>query len=251
MKKNLSRKTLALIAAAALLFAGGTFTATRAVLNIFSPEHFLEFETSNQAVRLMENGSPTGKDNPLLSTLKGKVSPGKSYKEEISARNDSDVSQFVRIVVRKYWMDGDNKVHSFGDTVDGETVKIPDPDKIKLTLADNGLWQKNDMETTVEREVYYYKNSVPSGGVTKPLTSKIKVDSSVADPYTTDPLIDPDDPSTMPKGKTITYVYDYDGYKICLEAEAQSVQTHNAQKAVMSLWGMPNVTVSGSTLTVK
>lgn len=249
MKKNLSRKTLALIAAAALLFAGGTFTATRAVLNIFSPEHFLEFETSNQAVRLMENGSPTGKDNPLLSTLKGKVSPGMSYKEEISARNDSDVSQFVRIVVRKYWMDGDNKVHSFGDELDdGTKVTTPDPSKIKLTLANNGLWQKNELESTVEREVYYYKNSVPSKGVTEPLTSKIKVDSTVADPYTTDPEIDPDN---MPVDTVITYVYDYDGYKICLEAEAQSVQTHNAQDAVMSLWGMPNVTVSGSTLTVK
>ena len=74
------------------------------------------------------------------------------------------------------------------------------------------------------------------------------MDSSVADPYTTDPKIDPDN---MPVDTVITYVYDYDGYKICLEAEAQSVQTHNAQKAVMSLWGMPNVTVSGSTLTVK
>ncbi len=247
MKKNLSRKTLALIAAAALLFAGGTFTATRAVLNIFSPEHFLEFETSNQAVRLIENGQdPTDK---LLTTLNSKVSPGKSYTEELTAKNYSDVSQFVRVIVRKYWMDGDNKVHSFGDELDdGTKVTTPDPSKIRLTLANNGLWQKNDLESTVEREVYYYKNAVPSGEVTKPLTSKIKVDSSVADPYTTDPKIDP---NNMPVGKTITYVYDYDGYKICLEAEAQSVQTHNAQKAVMSLWGMPNVTVSGSTLTVK
>lgn len=244
MKKNLSRKTLALIAAAALLFAGGTFTATRAVLNIFSPEHFLEFETSNQAVRLMENGSPTGENNPLLSTLKGKVSPGMSYTEEISARNDCDVSQFVRVVVRKYWMDENGKAHSF----DGDTVTVPDPSKIKLTEANTDLWQKNDLESTVEREVYYYKNSVPSGGVTEPLTSKIKVDSSVADPYTTDPEIDP---NNMPKDTVITYVYDYDGYKICLEAEAQSVQTHNAQDAVMSIWGMPNVKVSGSTLTVE
>lgn len=244
MKKNLSRKTLALIAAAALLFAGGTFTATRAVLNIFSPEHFLEFETSNQAVKLMENGDPAGS---LLTTLNKKVSPGMNYTEEIAARNDSDVSQFVRIVVRKYWMDGENKAHSF----DGENVTTPDPSKIKLTFVNTDLWQKNELESTVERDVYYYKNSVPSKGVTEPLTSKIKVDSSVADPYTTDPPIDPDDPSTMPVGETITYVYDYDGYQICLEAEAQSVQTHNAQKAVMSIWGMPNVTVSGSTLTVK
>ncbi len=242
MKKNLSRKTLALIAAAAILFAGGTFTATRAVLNIFSPEHFLEFETSNQAVRLIENGQdPTDK---LLTTLNSKVSPGKSYTEELTAKNYSDVSQFVRVIVRKYWMDKNGKAHSF----DGDTVTIPDPSKIKLTEANTDLWQKNELESTVEREVYYYKNAVPSGGVTKPLTSKIKVDSSVADPFTRDPDMDP---SQIPAGTVITYIYDYDGYKICLEAEAQSVQTHNAQKAVMSLWGMPNVTVSGSTLTVK
>ena len=242
MKKNLSRKTLALIAAAALLFAGGTFTATRAVLNIFSPEHFLEFETSNQAVRLIENGKdPTDK---LLTTLNNKVSPGKNYTEELTAKNYSDVSQFVRVIVRKYWMDGENKAHSF----DGDTVTVPDPSKIKLTLANNSLWQKNELESTVERDVYYYKNAVPSGGVTEPLTSKIKVDSSVADPFTRDPDIDP---AQIPAGTVITYVYDYDGYKICLEAEAQSIQTHNAQEAVMSIWGMPNVTVSGSTLTVK
>ena len=242
MKKNLSRKTLALIAAAALLFAGGTFTATRAVLNIFSPEHFLEFETSNQAVRLIENGQdPTDK---LLTTLNNKVSPGKSCTEELAAKNYSDVSQFVRIVVRKYWMDKNGKAHSF----DGDTVTVPDPSKIQLTLANNGLWQKNELESTVEREVYYYKNSVPSGGVTEPLTSKIKVDKTVADPFTRDPDIDP---AQIPAGTVITYIYDYDGYKICLEAEAQSIQTHNAQKAVMSIWGMPNVTVSGSTLTVK
>lgn len=247
MKKNLSRKTLALIAAAAILFAGGTFTATRAVLNIFSPEHFLEFETSNQAVRLIENGQdPTDK---LLTTLNSKVSPGKSYTEELTAKNYSDVSQFVRVIVRKYWMEDSGKVHSFGDDLDdGTKVTVPDPTKIKLTEANTDLWQRNELESTVEREVYYYKNSVASGDVTKPLTATIKVDSSVADPFTRDPDLDP---SQIPAGTVITYIYDYDGYKICLEAEAQSVQTHNAQKAVMSLWGMPNVTVSGNTLTVK
>ena len=233
MKKNLSRKTLALIAAAALLFAGGTFTATRAVLNIFSPEHFLEFETSNQAVRLMENGSPTGMDNPLLSTLKGKVSPGKSYKEEISARNDCDVSQFVRIVVRKYWKDAaGNKAKD----VDQKVL-----DKIQLTFANPSLWQKNNDETTAEREVYYYRNIVPAGGVTEPLTSTLTVDSSVALEYT---VAEPD------ANKVIRYSYDYDGYQVCIEAEAQSIQTHSAQKAVRSIWGVTNVTASGDTLTV-
>ncbi len=242
MKKNkISNKTIALVAAALVLFAGGTFTGTRAVLNIFSPEHFLEFETDTQYVQIQENGEASTK---LLTNLGGKVIPGKVYDEQIRAKNTTtDADQYVRIVIRKYWMDGDNKVHSFGDeTDDGETVTIPDPSLIKLTMANTSLWQKNDLETTVEREVYYYKNIVPAGGVTEALTKDISVDSSVALDYT---VYDPDE------NNVIRYSYDYDGYKICLEAEAQSVQTHNAQDAVMSTWGMPNVKASGGTLTVQ
>ena len=153
----------------------------------------------------------------------------------------SDADQYVRIVIRKYWKDKNGKVHSFGDTVDGKTVATPDPSMIKLNLANTSLWQKNDLETTTEREVYYYRNIVPAGGVTEALTKDISVDKSVLQKYTI----------TGPVNNVYRYTYDYDGYQICLEAEAQSVQTHNAQKAVMSIWGMPNVTVSGGTLTVK
>ena len=240
MKKNrISNKTIALIAAAVLLFAGGTFTGTRAVLNIFSPEHFLEFETDHQQVQIQENGKAS---TTLLTKLEGKVVVGKKYDEQISAKNTTtDADQFVRIVIRKYWKDKNGKVHSFGDTVDGKTVTTPDPSIIKLNLANTSLWQKNDLETTTEREVYYYRNIVPAGGVTEALTKDISVDKSVLQKYTI----------TGPVNNVYRYTYDYDGYQICLEAEAQSVQTHNAQKAVMSIWGMPNVTVSGGTLTVK
>lgn len=240
MKKNrISNKTIALVAAAVLLFAGGTFTGTRAVLNIFSPEHFLEFETDSQFVEIQENGSST---STLLGFMNGKVIPGKVYDEQIRAKNTTtDADQYVRIIIRKYWKDKNGKAHSFGDTVDGKKVTIPDPSYIKLTLADNNLWQKNELESTVERDVYYYKNIVPVGGVTEPLTKDISVDSSVALKYT---VADPDEKNV------IRYSYDYDGYQICLEAEAQSIQTHNASDAVKSIWGMPNVTVSGSTLTV-
>lgn len=240
MKKNrISNKTIALVAAAMLLFAGGTFTGTRAVLNIFSPEHFLEFETDHQQVQIQENGKASTK---LLSEVGEKVIVGKVYDEQIRAKNTTnDADQYVRIVIRKYWKDKNGKVHSFGDTVDGKTVATPDPSMIKLNLANTSLWQKNDLETTTEREVYYYRNIVPAGGVTEPLTKDISVDKSVLQKYTI----------TGPVDNVYRYTYDYDGYKICLEAEAQSVQTHNAEKAVMSIWGMPNVTVSGSTLTVK
>ena len=239
MKKNrISNKTIALVAAAMLLFAGGTFTGTRAVLNIFSPEHFLEFETDHQQVQIQENGKAS---TTLLTKLEGKVVVGKKYDEQISAKNTTtDADQFVRIVIRKYWKNAKDKK--------AKDLDKEDLNKIKLTFVNTDLWQKNELESTAEREVYYYKNVVPAGEVTEPLTKDISVDTSVMSQYTTQPDFDPDN---VPVGTIITYAYDFDGYQICLEAEAQSIQTHNAQEAVMSIWGMPNVTVSGSTLTVK
>ena len=232
MKKNrISNKTIALIAAAMVLLAGGTYTGTRAVLNIFSPEHFLEFETDSQAVQIQENGNAA---TALLGGLNGKIVPGKAYDEQIRAKNNtSDADQFVRIVVRKYWKDAaGNKAKD----VDQKVL-----DKIQLTFANPSLWQKNNDETTAEREVYYYRNIVPAGGVTEPLTSTLTVDSSVALEYT---VAEPD------ANKVIRYSYDYDGYQVCIEAEAQSIQTHNARAAIRSIWGVTNVTASGSTLTV-
>ena len=233
MKKNrISNRTIALIAAAMVLLAGGTYTGTRAVLNIFSPEHFLAFETDSQAVQIQENGNAV---SALLGGLNGKIIPGKAYDEQIRAKNSTnDADQFVRIVIRKYWKD---KNGNKAKDIDKEFL-----DKIQLTFANPNLWQKNDEETTAEREVYYYRNIVPAGGVTEPLISKLTVDSSVALKYT---VADPDEKNV------IRYSYDYDGYQVCIEAEAQSIQTHNAQAAVRSIWGVTNVTASDSTLTVK
>ncbi len=238
-KQRLSVKTIALLAVAALLFAGGGFTATRAVLNIYSPEHFLDFETANQTVVVLENGTAVSGDDSMLTELKGAISPGKTYDEVIAARNNSDANQFVRIVLRKYWRDAEGNKITDIEEKDG---KYPELEVIKLELADGGKWQENKAETTAERKVYYYKNAVRPGKETDALTSSLTVDGGVADFFT---VSGPDD-----KG-VITYAYEYDGRQICIEAEAQSIQTHNAQDAVRSIWGVTNVTASGSTLTVR
>ena len=38
--------------------------------------------------------------------------------------------------------------------------------------------------------------------------------------------------------KTITTVYDYDGYSLQIEAEVDAVQIHNAVDAIKSAWGV-------------
>ena len=59
--------------------------------------------------------------------------------------------------------------------------------------------------------------------------------------------------TTEKKGnKTVyTYEYEYDGYSIAIEADCQSLQIHNVNDAIKSVWGVDNVSVSGKTLTVK
>ena len=238
-KQRRSVKTIALLAVAALLFAGGGYTATRAALEIYSPEHFLDFDTANQAVAVLENGTAVSGDNSMLTELSGVITPGKTYDEVIAARNNSDVNQFVRIVVRKYWRDADGYKVTDIEEQDG---KYPELDNIKLEFVEDGKWQENKEETTAERVVYYYKEAVPSGGVTDPLTSTLTVDGNIVKDVT---ISEPD------ADGVITYTYKYDGCQVCIEAEAQSIQTHNADKAVKSIWGVTNVTATETSLTVK
>ena len=37
---------------------------------------------------------------------------------------------------------------------------------------------------------------------------------------------------------TVTMTYDYDGASFVVEAEVDAVQTHNAQSAIKSAWGV-------------
>ena len=53
---RLSKRTLALLAATALLFAGGGFAGTRAALTYFSEDYTAAFELEHLQVHLVENG---------------------------------------------------------------------------------------------------------------------------------------------------------------------------------------------------
>ena len=209
---------IALLAVAALLFAGGGYTATKAALNIYSPLHYLDFDTVDQKVALVENEEPVSGSGNLLSSLEGKVVPGKAYEEGLAAQNNSEVSQLVRMVVRKYWLDGEEKMRESEE----------DLDLIKLELAKDCNWVENPKETTPERVVYYYKDAVASGDRTGPLTSTLTVDGSIVEAFS---YSGPD------ADGVITYTYEFDGRQICIEAEVQSIQTHNAADAAKSAWG--------------
>ena len=96
----------------------------------------------------------------------------------------------------------------------------------------------DESASTPERTVLYYAEPLKSGDETEPLSNKISIDSSIATKVKQD--------VTEKDGyKTITTTYAYDGYNFQLEAEADAVQTHNAQDAIKSAWGV-DVDVDGN-----
>ena len=261
MKKKirLSKRTTALLVAAVLLLAGGTVTGTRAALNIRSELYRAHFYLNHLQVHLIENGKDVcGGSNDLNGQTKvtgnlatslgydgkklGEVEPGKFYKEEIAAENGQDIDEFVRLTVRKYWVKTDkdgNIVKENGKEVKAENM---DPSWIHLRFGgkdgyNTSAWFENPAERTDESSTYYYKSDLDGGAVSKNLFDEIMIDRKIAEKSR--------EIETVEGNKKIyTYVYKYDGAIFFIEADVQAIQTHNANDAIRSQWGVRNITAA-------
>ena len=258
MKNRLSKRTLALLVAAGLLLSVGTVTGARALPNIISDNYRAHFYLNHLQVHLWENDKDVcDGENTLDGSNKitgalatelnykddsnlGSVEPGKVYKEEIKAQNGKDISQFVRLTVRKYWVetDGEGNVLTTtdvsGNTVPKKTTKLS-PGQIHLMYGgedgfNSDKWFENPNEKTTESSTYYYSELLPGGEFTDLLFDQLKIDKSVAERE--------DEPVVTKEGnRTIyTYVYKYDGCAFYIEADVQAIQAHNAQDAIESQW---------------
>lgn len=247
---NLSKKTLALAAAAILLFASGGVFGTRAQLTTYSEDYTAQFELDHLQIHLLENGEDVcGGQNTLENKVSsnllehmgwdgatpGSVEPGRVYEEVITALNGRDVPQYVRLSIRKYWRGPDGKKDS-----------TLDPELIQLTYGkepyNDDAWQLNDQETTTESKTYYYSETLAGNAESEPLVTQLRVDDSI---------VSSKNITTEQKGNIITYSYLYNGYIACVEADVQSIQTHNVNDAIASLWGVENVSAADGHLTVK
>lgn len=253
-KTKSSKRTIILTAAAAALFliAGviGALAAGNAP-DIRSDDLEADFQLQHLGVHLMENGKAVGKrsDNVqagngvLLSQLKGKFVPGRVYEERIAAQNRSDTDQYVRIILKKYWQTAGR---------DGKLVKDTelDPALIHLTYGEKaayntGAWAINPREHSTESDTYYYRTSLKgSDTVSADLVNRLKVDGKIVKDIT-------EEKSANSAGQmVIKKKYKYDGKYICLEADVQSIQTHNPNKAIRGEWGVTNVSAADGSLTV-
>ena len=232
--------TVALLSASVVLLAGSTVGSARAALTYYSENYGAQVEVSNIGVSLVENDKVISKRDyasngkwdeatgDLLTGLKEeKIVPGKQYEEAIKVTNSGSIDSYVRVILKKSWT---NK--------EGVKDTTLSPDLIDLNLKEESGWVIDKNASTKERTILYYTGILPAGKSTPALSDTLTIDGSIATKVKQD--------VTEKDGyKTITTTYAYDGYNFQLEAEADAVQTHNAQDAIKSAWGV-DVDVDGN-----
>ena len=284
--KKVSKRTLALFAAMLVALSGGLI-GTQAKLSIFSDFYIADFQLDHLQVHLIENGkdvchgenemtsvhrydSGEARDEKYHGNLveylgytndthygdtpayklgtPGTIEPGRTYKEEISARNGQNINQYVRLTVKKYWVDPE-----------GKKATYLDPALIKLTYNgkayNSGAWQVNKKEHSAESDTYYLTNMLKGSKGSKAsnsalLFNELTIDESIVskDNMTTKVQENKDGNKIT---KVYTYTYDYDSYTFYIEASVQAIQTHNVNDAIDSLWGVSNVSAKNGKVTVK
>lgn len=225
MKKALkgSLGTGLLAAAAGLLLLGGTVGSTQAALTWRSENYTSRVEMQEIGVSLVENDQDvSGKE--LLTGLLGEgeqLALNKTYPEALTVTNSGVIDEYVRVTIYRYWMntDADGNPTSKNTTIS--------PEWIHLNLTNN--WILDESASTDERLVLYYPKALASGETAEAITDGISIDSAIANKMTKS---EPD------ANGVITTTYDYDGARFTVEVQVDAVQTHNAEDAIKSAWGV-------------
>ena len=113
---------------------------------------------------------------------------------------------------------------------------------IELNLTQNG-WIVDENASTEERTVLYWPSVLKVGESTPAFSDTLKIDNSITSKVT--------EHTTEENGlKTTTTTFNYDGVSFHVEAEVDAVQTHNAQDAIKSAWGVDVSVDSNGNLTL-
>lgn len=220
-KKRLALGIAAVLLSAALVVLFFLIKDTRANM-LFGDGADVQLGLSSVSVQLMENDKAIGEKDQLLSSLKDKdLEPGYTYDEKIGVKNNGDVSEYARVIVKKYWKDDK-----------GKKITSMSPSLISLSYGKKAYndkdWVENPKEATAEQSVYYHRLPIESGKATENLFDGIKLKPEIADKYR---IIKSED------GKKLTAEYDYDGAHFTVEATVQSVQSADGANAVKAVWG--------------
>jgi len=229
--KNKTRNrtvTIALSIAAIGLLAFGSVGGARAAITNYTDAYVAEFETQEIGVALTENGATLEEDAVLLQSMipaGEKLKVGVKYDEAIGATNTGAIEEYVRITEHKYWIGAD-----------GKRVDLS-PNLIELTFNEDD-WILVDENQEDETVTLYYRTPVAVGDSTEDAVTGLKIDGKLATWVT-----------QKTSGNTITTEYKYNGVSVGLDADVDSVQTHNAEDAILSAWGVNAVGADSGTIT--
>ena len=236
-KKNISAKVpVILLVLAAVCLIASTVGSASAALTYYSEHYSAEVSLKSIGVTLVENGADISyrdylKDDTwheatgvLLENMLAegeKLKLGKKYTEEISVKNSGEIDSYVRVILTKSWW-----------TPDGKKDPTLSPDLINLHLLPGEDWIVDEEASTSERTIIYYTKILPVGESTPILSDTLTIDPAIGTKVIE--TVTTDDEGY----KTITYTYEYNGYRFHIEAEVDAVQTHNVVNAVKSAWGV-------------
>ncbi|MBO5556852.1 MAG: hypothetical protein J5927_06670 [Oscillospiraceae bacterium] len=236
---------------AGLMLLGGSIGGTRAALTYYSENYQSQVSMNSIGVSLLENGRvvsyrnygsladgnwSTGTGYLVRNLVKdagdSSFKYGKTYREELAVSNSGAIPQYVRVTIYKYWVESRNQPDAYG-WVRGEGTKKQnvDPSLIDLHLVNTSQWRVDAGSSTTERTVLYYQGILAPGQTSVPFCDTLTVKPAVVNAVkqTT---------TTNQNGKTvITTTYAYDDMCFVLMAVVDTVQTHNAERALPSAWG--------------
>ena len=213
--------TVALLVLALALLGGSAVGGARAALTAESEYYNSHVETNSMDVVLMENGVEVEGDGALLTNLLAnggdtELKIGKQYAESLAVANVGTIDEYVRVSVYRYW-------------VDEAGEKFPDMESgwIELSFLTDGGWSIDAESTTEERTVLYYAPVLASGETSAAFLEGVSINEKAARKV-----------SQTSAGGVITTTYEYQGKQFCLDVVVDGVQTHSADSAKLSAWGV-------------
>jgi hypothetical protein len=227
---KLSKRTVALLAAAVVMLGSGGVMGAKAAPNITALRPYdATLNLNSVSIDITENGNVVSYGALTLTNDKT-LSIGKKYTDTIGVQNNGAADEYVRVIVRRYWTDSK-----------GKRVDLA-PDLIELTAAEG--WTPKAVDYNDEYTVYYLSSPLKAGD-SKDLFTNFRISEDVKikgkkimingeGDYATDE----DAAANAGDGDVITYTYTYNGVDFNVEAEAQSVQTHSSEQAIRSVWGV-------------
>ena len=251
-KKLLKLKPLYLLIAAAVLLLASTVGSTRAALTYYSENYSAEVTVSNIGVTLTENGSAVSRrnyiENDRWDEVTGKLLTnmlaeneelvlGKVYEEKLGVTNSGSIDSYVRVIVRKSWQNAEGM----------KDTKLS-PELIHLNFVTGNGWVIDEGASTAERTVLYYTEILPVDAAAPVFTDTLRIDPVIATK-----IVETVETKIVDgkEYKTIAYEYEYDGYTFNIEAEVDAVQTHNAEAAIKSAWGVDVEVSTDGTLSLQ